>query len=49
MCSSDLVMEQIVIADKGAIGMERFALFPAVLEEAEVEKVVIGKHGKGIL
>ena len=24
-------MEQIVIADKGAIGMERFALFPAVL------------------
>ena len=31
------------------LGMERFALFPAVLEEAEVEKVVIGKHGKGIL
>ena len=47
--AGDHVMEQIVIADKGAIGMERFALFPAVLEEAEVEKVVIGKHGKGIL
>ena len=46
--SGDDIVEQVVVADKGAEGMERRALLPAVLVQAEIEEILIGEDGKGI-
>ena len=43
------VMEQIVIPGKGAEGMQRHALLPAVLIQPEVQKILVGKNREGII
>ena len=47
--AGDDVVEQKVVADKGPEGIERLTLLPAILEEAEVQKIIVGKHGKCVL
>ena len=41
------IVEEVVVADKGAEGVEGRALLPPVLVEAQVQKVVVGEDRKG--
>jgi hypothetical protein len=43
------IVKEVVVADKGPEGIERLTLLPAILEEAEVQKIIVGKHGKCVL
>ena len=39
-------MEEIVVPHRGTVGMEWFALLPAVLVQAEIQKIFIWEDGK---
>ena len=43
------IVEQVVIADIGAEGVQGRTLLPAVLVQPEVQKVLVGEDGKGII
>lgn len=43
--STDNIVEQVVVADKGAKGVEGRAFLPAVLIGPDIQKVVVGKEG----
>ena len=47
--AGDHIVEQVVVAHMGTVGMERLALLPAVLHQKEVHKVFIWKDGKHVL
>ena len=42
-------VKQVVVADRGTVGIEGGTLLPAVLVEGQIEKMVIGEDGKGII
>ena len=43
----DHIVKQVVVADKGSKGLQGLALFIAVLVDAQIQKVFIGKDRKG--
>ena len=45
--AGDDIVEQKVVAHKGAEGVQRRALLPAVLEQPQVQKILIGEDGEG--
>ena len=47
--AGDDKVKQVVIADRGTVGIEGGTLLPAVLVEGQIEKMVIGEDGKGII
>ena len=40
------IVEQVVVADEGPKGVQRFALLISVLIDTQIQKIFIGKDGK---